>query len=207
MTLLAFLFLAASTLHFEVTDGRGKKPSGVTIEASDPDAEGWYRLAAVSKGKSNYVVVWPVDARAKTPDGPGAVPVVVADTNGAQTPRIAGYRCAAHLLGIASSECAAIEASTDPLLEGVRLLNEKRASDAIEPLSRALKDRERQLTRVPSEIYAAAMVYSQALFDAGKFDDAAVAARKALAQRPSDLAARKLRNKALVKAGKPEAVQ
>jgi hypothetical protein len=207
MTLLAFLFLAASALHFDVTNGRGKKPSGVTIEASDPDADGWYRLAAASKGKSNYVIVWPVDARAKMPDGPGAVPVVVTDTTAASGPRITAYRCAAHLMDIASPECAAIESSTDPLLEGVRLLNEKRAADAVEPLSRALKDRERQLTRVPSEIYAAAMLFSRALFDAGKFDDAAVAAKKAMAQRPTDPAARKWRNEALIKAGKAEAVQ
>jgi hypothetical protein len=207
MMLLALLFLAASSLHFDVTDGRGKKPSGVSIEASDPDADGWYRLAPVSKGKSNYVIVWPVDARAKTPDGPGSVPVVVAAADSASSPRIAAYRCAARFLGIASSECGAIESSTDPLIEGVRLLNEKRSSDAIDPLARALKDRERQLTRVPSEIYAAAMLYSRALFDAGKFDDAAVAALKALDRRPSDPVARKARNEALVRAGKPEAVQ
>src|SRR5215831_9627311 len=68
MTPPALIFLAAVTLHFDLTDGRGKKPSGVSIEASEPDADGWYRLTAVSKGKSSYVIVWPVDARAKTPD-------------------------------------------------------------------------------------------------------------------------------------------
>jgi len=207
MTPLALLFLAASSLRFDVTDARGKKPSGVSIEASDPDADGWYRLTAVSKGKSNYVIVWPVDARAKTPDGPGSVPVVVFDANGMSTPKIAAYRCAARFLSVSSADCAGLESSTDPVVEGVRLLNEKRPADAIEPLDRALKERERQLTRVPSEIYAVAMLYSRALFDAGKFDAAAVAALKALNQRPSDPAARKARNEALVKAGKPEAAQ
>ncbi|HKD08797.1 MAG TPA: hypothetical protein VKB79_23040 [Bryobacteraceae bacterium] len=207
MTPLALLFLAAATLHFDVTDGRGKKPSGVSIEASEPDADGWYRLAAVSKGKSNYVIVWPVDARAKTPDGPGSVPVVVTEASGAGNSRIAAYRCAARFLGVSSSDCAGLEFSADPLMEGVRLLNEKRPADAIDLLDRALKERERQLTRVPSEIYAAAMLYSRALFDAGKFDAAAVAALKALNQRPSDPAAHTARNEALVKAGKAEAVQ
>jgi len=207
LALLVVVFAAAPTLHFEVTDARGKKPSGVSIEASEPDADGWLRLTAVSKGKSNYVIVWPVDSRAKTPDGPGSVPVVVAEANGAGTARIAAYRCAARFLGVSSSDCAGLESSTDPLIEGVRLLNEKRPADAIELLDRALKERERQLTRVPSEIYAAAMLYSRALFNAGKFDAAAVAAMKALNQRPSDPAAHKARNEALVKAGKAEAVQ
>ncbi len=207
MTRLVLFFLAASALHFDVTDARGKKPSGVTIVASDPDADGWYRLTPASKGKSNYVVVWPLDGRAKAPDGPGGIPVVVSEQDGAGNAKITAYRCAARFLGLASSDCAGLESSADPLIEGIRLLNEKRPADAIEPLSRALKERERQLTRVPSEIYAAAMLYSRALFDAGRFDDAAVSAMKALQQRPSDPAARKERNEALVKAGKAEAVQ
>ena len=77
----------------------------------------------------------------------------------------------------------------------------------MDPLARALKERERRLTRVPSEIYPAAMLYGKALFGAGKYDDAAVAFLKALKQRPSDAAARRSRSEALIKAGKPEAAE
>ena len=206
MTPVAFFLFAAAVMHFDVTDARGKKPSGVSIEASDPDEGGWYRLKAVSKGKTSYVIVWPADARAKAPDGPGNVPVVVAAEGHPDGPRISAYRCVARFLGGAPSACAGMEASADPLIEGMRLLNEKRPADAVEPLARALKERENQLTRVPSEIYAAAMLYSRALFNAGKFDAAAVAALKALTQRPSDPLARQARSQALIKAGKADAV-
>jgi len=73
-----------------------------------------------------------------------------------------------------------------------------KAVDAVDYLARALKERERQLTRVPSEIYPAAMLYGKALFAAGEFDDASVAFLKAVRLRPSDLLARKARNEALI---------
>jgi cytochrome c-type biogenesis protein CcmH/NrfG len=87
----------------------------------------------------------------------------------------------------------------------VGLLYGGKATDAIKPLETALRERERQLTRVPSEIYPAAMLDGLAELRANKFDAAAVAYSAALKQRPSDAAALKLRDEALVRAGKPEA--
>jgi tetratricopeptide (TPR) repeat protein len=109
----------------------------------------------------------------------------------------------ASMAGLAGS----LSGSEDVFARGVGLLAAGKASDAVEPLGRALKERERQLTRVPSEIYPLAMLYGQALFAAGKYDDAAVAYLKALQQRPSDPPARRARAAALVKAGKPEAAE
>ena len=97
--------------------------------------------------------------------------------------------------------------SEDAFAKGVALLYAKKPVDAVDPLARALRERERQLTRVPSEIYPAAMLYGRALFEAGKFDAASLAFLKAMNQRPSDAAARKARAEALIKAGKPEAAQ
>jgi uncharacterized protein HemY len=85
------------------------------------------------------------------------------------------------------------------------LLYSGEAADAADQLAAALKQRQRQLTRVPSEIYSLAMLYGQALYRANKFDDSAVAFLMALRQRPSDEAARKYRAEALTRAGKPEA--
>jgi predicted TPR repeat methyltransferase len=78
-------------------------------------------------------------------------------------------------------------------------------ADAAPSLSIALRERQRQLTRVPSDIYPAAMLAGLALTRAGKFDEAAVAYLAAVKQRPSDERAAKLRDEALIKAGKPEA--
>ena len=206
-------FMAASPLHFDITDARGKKPSGVSIIASDPDIDDWYRLKVASKGKSEDVLVWPFDAKAKVADGPEAIPAVVIEEGDAKalaTPRIVAYRAVGELLGAkppSGLDMSGLAASEDPFLKGVRLLYENRPADAMEPLARALRERERQLTRVPSEIYPVAMLYGRALFGANKFDDAAVAYLKALNQRPSDGAARKARAEALIKAGKPEAAQ
>jgi tetratricopeptide (TPR) repeat protein len=206
-------FMAASSLHFDITDARGKKPAGVSIIASDPDIDDWYRLKVVSKGKSEYVLVWPFDAKAKVADGPEAMPAVVIEDGDAKalaTPRIVAFRAVAELLGAKPAsglDMSALAASEDPFLKGVRLLYENKPADAMEPLARALRERERQLTRIPSEIYPAAMLYGRALFGANKFDDAAVAYLKAMNQRPSDAAARKARAEALIKAGKPEAAQ
>ena len=50
----AALFLLAMFLagpQFEVTDERGKKPPGVTIEAGESDADGWFALKVVKGQK------------------------------------------------------------------------------------------------------------------------------------------------------------
>jgi tetratricopeptide (TPR) repeat protein len=214
MKLLCF-FLAAASLHFEITDGRGKKPGGVSIEASNPDDDGWYRLAVSSKSKYEPILIWPYDGRAKQQDGPESIPALVIDKGDLKTsatPRVAAAVAAAALLGVTheigfdlSKAIAALPTAEDPFAKGVGLLTANQPADAVEPLARALKERERQLTRVPSEIYPAAMLYGRALFATGKYDDAAVAFFKALKQRPSDAAARQARNEALIRAGKPEA--
>jgi len=207
------LFLAASAMHFGLTDARGKKPGGVSIEVSDPDDDGWYRLRVVSKANGSYLLVWPFDGEAKAPDGPGEIPAVVVvegDPKALSSPRILAYRAVAELLGakpMSGLDVSALSASEDPLLKGVGLLYGKKPADALEPLAQALKERERQLTRIPSELYPAAMLYGRALYGAGKFDDAAVAFLKAMKQRPTDPAARQARADALIKAGKPEAAQ
>ena len=203
--------LAASPLRFDITDGRGKKVSGVVIEATDPDANGWYRLT-VTKSKGGAVLVWPYDGRAAAPDGPAAIPAIILQQGEAKalSPRAAAALAAAKLLGVnpeAESDAAILAAAEDPFAKGVGLLYAHKAAEAIDPLARALRERERQLTRMPSEIYPAAMLYGKALFEANKFDDAAVAFLKAMKQRPSDPAALKGRVEALTKAGKPEAAQ
>jgi hypothetical protein len=213
--LLACLWVAGASLHFEITDGRGKRPGGVTIEVSDCDTDGWCALHVVSKGKGNAVLIWPYDGRAKTPDGPGEVPAIViekGDDRAASNVRVSAALEAGALLGVThdagmQAGVAKLAGSEDVFARGVGLLAAGKAADAVEPLGRALKERERQLTRVPSEIYPAAMLYGKALFAAGKYDDAAVAFLKAMYQRPSDVAARKARAEALIKAGKPEAAE
>ncbi len=213
MRAAVLLLLAAPALHFDIGDARGKKPSGVSVVVSDPDMDDWYRLTVVSKGKGDYTLVWPFDAKAKVADGPEAIPVVVIEDGDAKalaTPRVVAYRAVAELLGaktVSGLDMSGLAASEDPFLKGVRLLYEKKPADAVEPLARALRERERQLTRIPSEIYPAAMLCGRALFGANKFDEAAVAYLKAMNQRPSDKAARKARAEALIKAGKPEAAQ
>jgi hypothetical protein len=101
---------------------------------------------------------------------------------------------------------ADLATSEDPFEKGIGLLYAGKVVDAGEALSLALRQRQRQLTRVPSEIYPAAMLDGLALFKAGKFDASAVAYMAALKERPSDEVARKDRAEALTKAGKPEAV-
>jgi len=210
---LVFLLLAASALHFEITDGRGKKPGGVVIEAGSADADGWCSLSVASKGKGEYVLIWPYDGKAKAPDGPGDIPAIVVekgDARLASNAHVSAALQAGVLLGVTHDvgvkvSVAGLAGSEDVFARGVGLLAAGKAPDAVEPLGRALKERERQLTRVPSEIYPLAMLYGQALFAAGKYDDAAVAYLKALQQRPSDSAARRARAAALIQAGKPEA--
>lgn len=217
MKLLVLLLLAASPLHFDITDARGKHPSGVAIDATERDADGWYQLRVTTKSKSPLILIWPYDARAKTPDGPEPIPAIViqaGDPKALENPRVVVAMAAGILLGSAASQppdidkaIAGLVNSEDAFAKGVALLYAKKPVDAVDPLARALRERERQLTRVPSEIYPAAMLYGRALFEAGKFDEASVAFMKAMNQRPSDPAARKARAEALIKAGKPEAAE
>jgi tetratricopeptide (TPR) repeat protein len=210
-------FLAAATLHFDITDARGKKPSGISIETSAPDADDWYTLSLTGKYKGNPVLIWPYDGKAKAADGPESIPVIViekGDPKAAANPHVVACIAAAHLLGVnrdigldLAKPTAALSSADEPFAKGIGLLAANKPVDAVEPLAIALRERERQLTRVPSEIYPLAMLNGKALFAAGKFDAAAVAYLKAIKQRPSDPAARKARAEALIKAGKPEAAE
>ncbi len=213
------LFLLAAGPQFDITDARGKKPSGVTIETGAPDADGWMELKVGGKSKVPYTLVWPYDGRAKDLEGPGAVNVLVIpadDEKALLIPKAVTAFLVRHLLAPgppARDEVALNNAATllekvdDYWSKGVALLYSKKASDAVEPLGKALRERERVLTRIPSEIYPAAMLYGRAAFEAGKFDDAALAYLKASKLRPSDMAPKKARAEALTKAGKPEAAK
>src|SRR5262249_39099343 len=100
--LLFALLLAAAPLHFDVTDARGKKPAGVSIESGDADEDGWYALKAVAKGKGTPVLVWPFDGRAKAADGPGDIPAIViesGDARAANNARVIAAIAAGQLLG------------------------------------------------------------------------------------------------------------
>jgi hypothetical protein len=220
MKTVAFFLLAASTLRFDITDARGKRPSGVTIEAGDPDSDGWRELKIV-KSKGDREIVWPPGALAKEPDGPEPVPVIVVmhgEAKALASPRVAAALAAEQLLdsppnaaGFDQASLArafsTLAASDDPFAKGVGLLYAHKASEAADPLRIALRERERQLTRIPSEIYPAAMLYGRALFESGHFDDAALAYLRAMNQKHSDRAARAGRAQSLIEAGKPEAAQ
>jgi tetratricopeptide (TPR) repeat protein len=225
MKFAVLLLFAASALQFEITDARGKKASGVTMETSAADADAWYTIRAV-KTKAEPVIVWPFDAKAKEPDGPAPIPAIVivrGDQKALATPGVVAAIATPVVLGISSMDematrtgldaaglakaISALVSAQDPFAKGVGLLNAKKAAEAADELGRALKERQRQLTRVPSEIYPAAMLYGNALLQANKFDDAAVAFQTAMRLRPSDSRARMLRAEALRKAGKQEAAE
>jgi len=218
-----FFLLAAPVLQFEITDGRGKGMSAVTIEAGAPDDDGW-RSIKLGKARSEPVLVWPFDGSAKMPDGPEPIPAIVIQRGEAKAlgnTRVVAAIATPIVLGVSSVEeagrktgfasdalvkaFASLVTSADPFEKGVGLLYAGKAADAAESLGIALRQRQRQLTRVPSEIYPLAMLDGLALFKANKFDDSAVAYLIALKQRPSDEGARRCRADALTKAGKPEA--
>lgn len=228
---LALLFAAmlsgSQPLQFQITDARGKQTSAFTIEAGPADADGWHPLTIAFKGKpkgAEPVLIWPFDAEAKPPDGPEPIPAIAIRRGDpralASQPAMAAV-AAPVALGMATLDqvamktgfspealanaFASLSMSNDPFEKGIGLLYAGKAADAAAQLAIALRQRERQLTRAPSEIYPAAMLCGQALYRANKFDDAAVAFRKALGQRPSDAGARKWRSEALAKAGKPAA--
>lgn len=223
--LSASMLFAASALPLDVTDARGKKPSGVIVESSGPDGEGWWTLR-VSKSKADYLLVWPWDGAARQPDGPGEVPVVVirrGDRKALENPRVLamlatpvamGWKSVADEAGATGFSEEVLTAALRQLLraedafaKGVGLLYAGRNAEAAEELGKALRERQRQLTRVPSEIWAAAMLDGRALMAAGKYDDAAVAYLAALRLRPADEEARMARAEALRRAGKAEAAE
>jgi tetratricopeptide (TPR) repeat protein len=216
-------FLAAPVLHFQITDGRGKETTAIVIEAGAASEDGWRSLKVV-KAKGDAVIVWPFDQSAKTPDGPEPIPAIVIQRGEEKALRdrhIVAAMATPVVLGLASLEeesgrtgftsemltkaFADLAMSADPFEKGLGLLYAGKAADAAEQLSVALRQRQRQLTRVPSEIYPVAILDGLALYRAAKFDDAALAFLSALKQRPSDQWALKYRSDALVKAGKPEA--
>jgi hypothetical protein len=218
-----FFLLAAPVLQFEISDGRGKETSAVTIEAGAPDEDGW-RSIKVGKAKGEPVLVWPFNGSAKTPDGPEPIPAIVIQRGEAKAlgnKRVLAAIATPIVLGVANVEEAGrktgfapdalvkafadLAMSADPFEKGVALLYAGKAADAAESLGVALRQRQRQLTRVPSEIYPLAMLDGLALSRANKFDDSAVAYLTALKQRPSDESARRYRAEALTKAGKSEA--
>jgi len=220
---LALFLLAAPLMQFHITDGRGRQTGAVTLEIGAPDADGWYPLS-IAKAKGDVVLVWPFDALAKPPDGPEPVPAIVIRHGEAKA--LANKAAMASIatpvaLGVSTIDDAAartgftaaaltkafgdLSTADDAFQKGVGLLYAMKYTDAAAALGIALRERQRQLTRVPSDIYPAAMLAGLALTRAGKFDEAAVAYMAALKQRPSDERAAHLRAEALVKAGKPEA--
>jgi hypothetical protein len=212
------LLLAPPVLQFQITDGRGRETSAITIEAGAPDDDGWQSLKVV-KAKGDPILVWPFDGTAKLPDGPEPIPAIViqrGDEKALANKRVVAAMATAVVLGAPSPKTGftsdalakafgSLVISQDPFEKGVGLLYAGKFAEAAESLGVALRQRQRQLTRVPSEIYPVAMLDGLALYRASKFDDSAVAYLTALKQRPSDEAARRYRAEALTKAGKPEA--
>jgi hypothetical protein len=223
MRLAVLFLLAGSALQFDITDARGKRASGIVIEAGTPDADGWSTLR-IAKSKGDAVLLWPSDGLAKAPDGPEPVPAIViqrGDEKALTNARVVAAIAAPVVLGIATIEERAREtgfaapalakafagliSSPDAFASGIGLLYANKPAEAADKLAQALKERQRQLTRMPSEIFPAAMMDGHALVLENKFDAAAVAFLAALKERPSSEMARKARADALVQAGKPEA--
>jgi hypothetical protein len=210
------LFAMIWAPQLDVSDARGKKAGGVTILAGEPDADGWFPLKVV-KAKGEVVLVWPFDGLAKAPDGPEPIPAIViqrGDEKAFANRRVVAAIEAGVLLGASpqtgfdvEKAMSALAQSNDAFEKGVGLLAGNKAAEAAVELGLALKERQRQLTRIPSEIYPVAILYGRALADEKKFDDAALAFLTAARLRPSDPMPRKLRSAALVQAGKPEAAE
>jgi tetratricopeptide (TPR) repeat protein len=225
MKFAILLLAAAQTLRFDVTDARGKKPSGVVVEAGDAMQDNWRKLT-IARSKKDFVIVWPFDALAREPDGPEPLSVVVierADAKALANARLVADIATGVVLGRESLDAAArrtgfdvqalkdafnaLAKATDDYASGVGLLWAGRPAKAVDPLAKALRERERQLTRVPSDIFPAAMLDAKALFASGKYDEAAAVYLKATKLRPSDIAVRKARAAALIKAGKEDAAR
>src|SRR5581483_445398 len=97
--------------------------------------------------------------------------------------------------------------SKDPYERGMSALYQRKYDDASEQLSRALDQRERLLRPVASNVVNAARFLGQALYEQGKFADAADAYRKALKLRPDDPVLLSGLGLSLLKAGRPEAAE
>lgn len=76
--------------------------------------------------------------------------------------------------------------SKEPYERGMSALYQVSYPAATEQLAQALDARERQLKKVPAGIINAAVFLGQALYEQGKYGDAAEAYRKALNYRPGD---------------------
>lgn len=224
----ALLLHAADGPQFELTDARGKKPAGVSIQAGAADADGWFSLNLVRTraAKGHPVLVWPFDSTAKAPDGPEPIPAIAiarGDAKALMNRRVVAAMAVPWALGLSDADMIASKFELDPAAlkqaiqaltdsadsfeKGVGLTWAKKHADAAGAFAQALKERRNQLTPMPSEIYAAAILYGEELSRASKFDDAAAAFLIALKQRPSDKMARGLRADALIRAGKPDAVE
>ena len=210
------LFLLAMFLagpQFEITDERGKKPPGVTIEAGEADADGWFSLKVV-KGKNagDPILIWPFDGMTKLPAGPVIV-IQRGNKKALENRHVVGAIAASMLLGGAPDTgldpkaIPDLSQSPDAFEKGVGLLFAKKSAEAADALAQALKERQRQLTPFGAEIYPAAILYGEALAAEKKYDAAAVAFLVAAKQRPTAELPRKLRADALVQAGKPEAAR
>ncbi len=226
LLLTGLALFGAQGLQFTVTDSKGKETSAVTLEAGPAVEDGWQPVRiARSKTKGELVIVWPFDALAKVPDGPEPVPAIViqkGDEKALANKGVVAAIATPVALGVSTLEQAAakfgytadaltkafagLPATTDAYQKGIGLLYAGKAADAAEQLAIALRERQRRLTRVPSDIYPAALLYGQALYRANKYDDAAVAFLTAQKQRPSSELAAKSRDEALIKAGKVDAV-
>lgn len=225
MKFAVLFLLAAAALRFDITDARGKSASGVSIETGVADDDGWYSLKA-AKAKADPVILWPFDARAKAPDGPGSIPAIViqrGDEKVLKNPLAVAAMATPVALGLAgvpevaqrtgldaaalTKALSELPAATGPFEKGVGLLYAGKPAEAADELAKAFRERRRQLTRVPSEIYALALLDGHALMAAGKYDAAAVAYLEAVKLRPSDQTVRDARSAALVQAGKAEAAE
>ncbi len=95
--------------------------------------------------------------------------------------------------------------SKDPFEIGLSKLYERENADAARHLAQALKQREKQLTKVAAEIVDAAFFLGQALAAMEKWPEAAVAYQRAMNDRPDDADILHALGTALVKSGKPDA--
>lgn len=225
MRLLILFLAAAQAFHLDVQDARGKKPAGTIVELGEAGQDNWRKLSII-RAKKDSVIVWPFDALAAEPDGPGVVQVTVierGDSKALASARIAADIATGVVLGRESLEGAAkrtgfdaaalksaltaLATVSDDYAGGAGLLWTNQPARAADLLARALRERERQLTRVPSDIFPAAMLDAKALFESGKYDDAAAIFLKAMKLRPSDPGVRTARAEALIKAGKEDAAR
>jgi hypothetical protein len=216
----AALFLLAMFLagpQFDIANERGKKPPGVTLEVGEADADGWFPLKVV-KGKNagDPVLIWPFDGMTKLPAGTVIV-IQRGSKKALENRHVVGAIAASMLLGEApdtgldpaalNKAILDLSQSPDAFEKGVGLFTAKKSAEAADALAQALKERQRQLTPFPSEIYPAAILRGEALAAEKNYDAAAVAFLVAAKQRPSAALPRKLRSAALVQAGKPEAAR